>query len=192
MQTKAALGCLAKAVRAETGCELHKPFDPWAWSIENGIPFLSLDEIGVGDAARRHFTVDRPDAWSALLTRYEMQHVVIYNSAHSPERIRSNLAHEVAHFAAEHELTDAWMDDNGRCSGSSSDHEREAAELAGALLVPADVARAHAIKGGDVDTLAKQYEVSLQMARWRMQVSGGPRIAERARKKSAGPRSPSR
>lgn len=180
MQTKAALGRLAKAVRAETNCDLHEPFDPWAWSTDNGIPFLSLDEIGADPAARHRFVVERPAVWSALLTRYGMQHVVLYNPAHSPERIRSNLAHEVAHFAAEHELSNAWMDDNGHCGAASTDDERDAAELAGALLVPVDIARAHAIAGRSIESLAAKYDVSIPMARWRLQASGGPTIAKRA------------
>ena len=190
MQTKAALGRLASAVRTETGCAPHEPFDPWAWSTENGIPFLSLDDIDVGSAARNHFVVDRPHVWSALLTRYDMQHVVLYNPAHSPERIRSNLAHEVAHFAAEHELTEAWLDEAGRCS-ASRDHEREAAELAGALLVPAHIARAHAIGGGSEEALAAKYQVSVPMARWRMGESGGPTIAKRAQQKAGSGRAKS-
>ncbi|OZD85356.1 hypothetical protein CH260_04825 [Rhodococcus sp. 05-2256-B2] len=184
MRTKAALGRLAREVRAETGCGPQDPFDPWAWSRENGIPFVSLDELSVSPEARNHFSVERPEAWSALLTRYDMQHMVLFNSVHSPERIRSNLAHEVAHFAAEHELTNAWMDDEGHCSAANGDHEKEAAELAGALLVPADVARDHSIRGGTAETLAATFEVSLQMARWRMHASGGPMIAKRARAKS--------
>lgn len=184
MQTKAALGRLAKAVRAETGCGPHEPFDPWKWSTDNGIPFLSLDEIGADPAARHHFVIERPGVWSALLTRYGMQHVVLYNSAHARERIRSNLAHEVAHFAAEHELSDAWMDDDGHCGAASTDQENEAAELAGALLVPADIARAHAIAGRSIESLAAKYDVSLQMARWRIGVSGGPTIAQRSRRKA--------
>lgn len=183
MQTKAALGRLARAVRAETGCAPHEPFDPWKWSTDNGIPFLSLDDIDVPPAARHHFVVERPAVWSALLTRYDMQHVVIYNPAHSRERVRSNLAHEVAHFAAEHELSQAWMDDNGHCGAASSDDETDAAELAGALLVPAEAARTHAVAGGSVEALAATYDVSVPMARWRMGASGGTVIAQRARRK---------
>jgi hypothetical protein len=71
------------------------------------------------------------------------------------------------------------MDDDGKCSGSSHDQEQEAAELAGALLVPAHVARAHAIRGGTADALALKYKVSWPTANWRMQLSGGPTIAAR-------------
>lgn len=184
MQTKAALGRLAKMVRTETGCDPHEPFDPWAWSNDNGIPFLSLDEINADPAARHHFVVERPGVWSALLTRYGMQHVVLYNPSHSPERVRSDLVHEVAHLAAEHELSDAWIDDNGGCGATSANDEQEAAELAGALLVPADVARAHAIAGRSIESLADKYDVSIPMARWRLQLSGGPTIAKRVQSRT--------
>jgi len=40
-----------------------------------------------------------------------------------------------------------WRDDD-RCSGASKPQEKEAAELAGALLVPLEAAKAHAIRGG--------------------------------------------
>lgn len=149
-----------------------------------GIPFLSIDEIGADPIALDHFVVNRPEVWSALLTRYGMQHVVLYNPAHGPERTRSNLAHEVAHLAAEHELSGAWIDDRGHCGATSADHETEATELAGALLVPADIARAHAIAGRGAESLAAKYGVSIQMARWRIGVSGGPTIARRSRSKA--------
>ncbi len=183
MTTKAELGRLAAAVRAETGCGLGDPFDPWAWSKENGIPFLALGELPVGPAAKRHFTVTRPGVWSAALARTGMQFVVIYNSSHSPERIRSNLAHEVAHFAAEHELSAAWMDEKGSCGSSSKSDEKDATELAAALLIPPEAARNHAFAGGSPSILAARYRVSEQMARWRMEVSGGHKIAQRYRAK---------
>lgn len=183
MTTKAELGRLAAAVRAETGCGPGDPFDPWAWSEQNGIPFLSLDDLPVDSAARHHFTVSRPGVWSAALARTGMQFVVIYNSAHSPERTRSNLAHEVAHFAAEHELSAAWMDDKGSCGASSKSDERDATELAAALLIPPEAARNHAFAGGSSIALAARFQVSEQMARWRMEVSGGRRIAQRYRAK---------
>ncbi|KAA0921650.1 ImmA/IrrE family metallo-endopeptidase [Rhodococcus sp. ANT_H53B] len=100
-----------------------------------------------------------------------------------PERTRSNLAHEVAHFAAEHELSDAWLDESGQCGASTKDNEKEANELGGALLVPAAAAKAHAISGGSSDELAEKYCVSVPMAEWRMRVSGGLIIAQRARAK---------
>ena len=50
-------------------------------------------------------------------------------------RVRSNLAHEIAHLVAQHSLNTGWMTDD-KCLGSGASQEKEAAELAGALLVP--------------------------------------------------------
>lgn len=182
--SKAALQRLAAAVRAELGLADTEPFDPHLWSREYGVPFLAIDELPISDAARDRFTRDAPELWSAALLRDGSGHVVVYNQAHSTVRVRSNLAHEAAHLVAEHQLTPAWLDRQGKCSGTTRAQETEAAELAGALLVPADRARALAIRGTDPSNVAVQYGVSVDMARWRLDVSGGAVIARRFRAKT--------
>lgn len=178
--TKAALGRLAAEVRQELGLSDAVPFDPHSWSREYGVPFVSLNDVAAAPAAIEHFTLNRPELWSAALVKNGFGHMVVYNSAHSTARVRSNLAHEVAHLVAEHELSSSWMDGDG-CAGGGKVQEEEAAELAGALLVPPPVAKAYAIRGWAASSLANRYEVSVEMAIWRMRVSGGAKIAERAR-----------
>lgn len=186
MRAKAALARLAADIRADFGLNDIDAFDPMSWSEDNGVPFISLDEFSADPAARRRFTEERPEVWSAALLRDGMSHLVIYNSAHSPERTRSNLAHEVAHFEAEHLLSDAWMEEDGSCGGTSRSDEKEAAELAAAILVPAEMAKQHAIRSGAPGALAVRYGVSIQMAEWRMRVSGGHLIRDRAAAKRLG------
>jgi Zn-dependent peptidase ImmA (M78 family) len=183
--SKAALGRLAEEVRAELELRPEEPFDPLAWAQLYGVPFLSLIDIAVSDAAVQRFTRERTEIWSAALLRDGTGHVVVYNPAHSPERTRSNLAHEVAHFVAEHTMSDSWFNDEGSCGVGGASQEAEAAELAGALLVPTHRAKQHAIRGGSPRVLASQYSVSLQMAEWRMRMSGGYLIARRSRSKRA-------
>jgi hypothetical protein len=176
---KAALGRLAAEIRADFGLAPSDAFDPHAWSEANGIPFISIAEFESTEAASRRFLVEKPEVWSAALLKDGRAHLVIYNPAHTTERIRSNLTHEVAHFEAEHPLSGGWLGDDGSCGGSSKPHEKEAAELAGALLVPAEVARVQAIRGGSAADLAARYRVSEPMAEWRMRESGGYVIAQR-------------
>lgn len=183
--SKAALQRLAASVREELSLADGVPFDVDLWSREYGVPFLSIDQLAISDAARDRFTRDAPELWSAALVRNGTGHVVVYNPAHAPVRVRSNLAHEVAHLVAEHSLSPSWVDPHGKCSGTSRAQEAEAAELAGALLVPANRARALAIRGVDPVVVATQYGVSLDMARWRLDVSGGAVIARRHRAKAA-------
>lgn len=178
--TKAALGRLAAEVRRELGLAQAAPFDPHLWAREYGVPFVSLEEVAASTEAVDHFMMNRPERWSAALLKNGTGHIVVYNNAHTNVRVRSNLAHEVAHLVAEHTLNSSWMEDDG-CAGGGKAQESEAAELAGALLIPADVARVHAIRGQTAVSLATSYEVSVEMATWRMRVSGGARIAQRAR-----------
>ena len=182
-QSKAALGRLAAELRSEMGLAEDDPFDPYAWGIAYGVPILSLAEVSASERAVRRFAVERPELWSAALIQNGHGQVVVYNAAHSMVRVRSNLAHEVAHIAAEHAMTSAWMTDSGGCGGTSQVHEKEAAELAGAILIPAERAKVHAIKGRNAADLALTYQVSVEMAQWRMRASGGEMIARRSRTK---------
>ncbi|MGW5569922.1 ImmA/IrrE family metallo-endopeptidase [Nocardia thailandica] len=181
--SKAALARLAADVRWELGLRDHQPFDPFVWAEEYGVSFVSLDEVTMSEAARQRFTTDKPDIWSAALLRDGAGHVVIYNSAHTPERVRSNLAHEVAHLVAEHTVSAAWITKPNACGGTGKEQETEAAELAGALLVPVEQARRSAMRGHDPAVVAARFKVSVEMATWRMRMSGGERIAARTRAK---------
>lgn len=182
---KAALGRLAGEVRRDFSLSDGQPFDPWAWSSEHGIPFISLRDFVADEAAMRHFLHEKPQVWSAALLRDGRRHFVIYNPERSRERTRSDLTHEVAHFEAEHELSPSWTNDGG-CGATSRTQEREAAELAGALLVPAARARAAAIQGVDPGVVAARYQVSVEMAEWRMKMSGGYTIRNRSLSKRQG------
>jgi Zn-dependent peptidase ImmA (M78 family) len=176
---KAELGRLAHEVRRDLGLTPDQRFDPLHWGREWGVPMLSLDQATSDPATLQRLTVDAPELWSAAVVRDQLGHCVIYNHAHSAPRIRSDLAHEVAHLIAEHRLDVAWMEPGGKKCGASPAHEKEAAELGAALLVPAAAAKTHAVYGRQPDTLATKFGVSLEMATWRMGISGGPKIRER-------------
>jgi Zn-dependent peptidase ImmA (M78 family) len=180
---KAALGRLATEVRQDFNLTDDQPFDPFAWAAEHGIPFISLRDFTADEAAMRHFLEDKPQVWSAALLRDGNRHFVIYNPERSRERTRSDLTHEVAHFEAEHAPSPAWTNDGGGCGGASKAQEREAAELAGALLIPAGRAKLAAIRGVDPEAVALRYQVSVEMAQWRMKMSGGYTIRQRSRSK---------
>lgn len=176
---KAELGRLADDVRSELGLDSKQPFDPDMWSDVWGVKILSLSQATDDPATLHRLTVEAPELWSAALVKDQTGHFIIYNHAHSEARILSNLAHEIGHLVAEHRLDIAWMDASGKKCGASPAHEKEAAELGGALLVPASEAKTHAIYGRPTSALAARYRVSEEMASWRMGVSGGPKIRER-------------
>lgn len=176
---KAELGRLANEVRKDLGLTPQQRFDPHLWSEHWGVNILSLDQATDDPVALRRLTQDAPELWSAAVVKDGSGHFIIYNHAHSAQRILSDLAHEIAHLVAEHRLDVAWMEPSGKKCGASPAHEKEAAELGAALLIPASEAKTHAVYGRDPQTLAERFGVSLEMSAWRMGVSGGSKIRER-------------
>lgn len=176
---KTDLGRLADDVRQELGLTPGEPFDPQLWAKDWGVTILSLDQATDDPVTLHRLTVEAPELWSAAVIKDGTGHLVIYNHAHSLPRILSDLAHEIGHLIGEHPLDVAWMDASGKKCGASPAHEKEAAELGGALLVPASEAKTHAIYGRPVAPLADRYGVSLEMATWRMRASGGEKIRQR-------------
>lgn len=67
--------------------------------------------------------------------------------------------------------------------------EKEAEELAGALLVPEEKAKIALIKDIAPLVVANRYQVSVEMATWRMKMSRGYAIRERSRRRGARPAS---
>lgn len=185
---KAALGRLAMEVRKDFGLSEDQPFDPFRWSDENGVPFISLRDFTADEAAMHRFLEEKPHVWSAALLRDGRRSLVLYNPERSNERIRSDLTHEVAHFEAEHDPSPAWTSEDSSCGGTTKEQEKEAAELAGALLVPPEAAKLAVIRGLEPHAVATRFQVSVEMAAWRMKMSGGYAILARSRRK----RSPAR
>ena len=179
-RSNAELGRLALEVRGDFGLLDTQPFDPFAWSRECGIPFISLRDFTADEAAMHHFLHERSHVWSAALIKDGRSHLVIYNPQHSTARTRSDLTHEIAHFEADHEPSPSWTDEAGGCGGTSKVHEQEAVELAASILIPPVKAKEAAIFGRTPQWLAGRYQVSIEMATWRMNTSGGYVIARRA------------
>lgn len=55
----------------------------------------------------------------------------------------------------------------------NGEHEGAANEMAGQLLIPSGTARGLAYRGVAVDGVARRFRVSPELARWRLNVSGG-------------------
>lgn len=185
--SKAALHRLAQEVRRELNLDDYEPFDMRLWAEEYGVPIVSAAEVGASAAAMNHITSKAPHVWSAALIQDGMGHVIVYNPAHTRVRVRSNLAHEVGHIVAEHALEPTWLDQDGGCTATNKAQELEAAELAGALLIPQPMAQRAAMRQERAEVIADRYQVSIEMASWRMRMSGGAHIAARrkARQRAA-------
>lgn len=180
---KAALKRLALELRREVDLTAHEPFDPLVLAELYGVEVVRLSEIECSPEALRHFQVDRPERFSgALVPLPGGGTVIIENDFHEPERRVSTASHEVAHVTLEHPFAATLTDSKG-CRVSTPEHEYEAAELSGELLLPSEAAKKLAFDRVPDEEVARRFGISVALARWRMNVTGARRIADRARAK---------
>lgn len=182
--TKAALRRLALEVRAEVGVGVHGPLDPYRLAQQYGLQVHRLSDLDCTEAAG-HFGLVSPAAFSGALVPFGHGAVIVDNDSHDWLRRRSTTAHEVAHWVLEHPFTAPLMTSGHQCRIADPEREREAAELGGELLVPAGHAQQLAYRNATDSEVAAVFEVSVEMARWRMDGTGARTIARRAARKRA-------
>ena len=180
---KTQLKKLALELRSEIGLTPHERFSPHQLAELYGIDVIPLSEVSGGESALRHFSIERPDVFSgALIPCTDGSTVIVENDAHPPERRASTASHEISHVVLEHPFA-ATLTDAGRCRVMNREHEDEAAELSGELLLPTEAARRLAFNSVDDPEVAQRFGISLEFARWRMNATGARKIAMRAHAK---------
>lgn len=172
---------LALDLRAEIGLDAHAPFDPYAFALEYGIPVVQLS--GLEGAARDHFLKADGSALSGALIPSGTGVLILENDAQPLTRRRTTMCHELAHVVLEHQFG-VSLADQRKC-GLSSEQEAEADWLSGEMLIPCDGAFRLARANATDEQAADAYEVSLAVARWRMNQSGARKVTERTRAKWA-------
>jgi hypothetical protein len=170
---------LALELRAEIDLDAHTPFDPYAFASEYGIPIVQLSSLD--GPARDHFLKTEGSALSGALIPTGTGVVILENDAQLLARRRTTICHELAHVVLEHEFGMSLSDER-RC-GLSGDQEAEADWLSGEMLIPYDGAIRLARANATDERAAQVFEVSLAVARWRMNHSGARKVIERTRAK---------
>jgi Zn-dependent peptidase ImmA (M78 family) len=169
---------LALELRAEVELGTFDPFDPWALAQLYGVAIYDIAGVDCSPDALVHFTSANVLAFSGALVPTTGGLVILENPAHAEVRRRSTVSHEMAHVTLEHEFSMRLVNERG-CRVANSDQEAEAAELSGELLVPFKAACVAARKAYSDDDVADHFQVSLAVARWRMNSTGARKIAQR-------------
>jgi Zn-dependent peptidase ImmA (M78 family) len=172
---------LAIELRAEVGVDAFGPFDPYALAELYGIAVIPLSVVET--SAKDRFLVSRPEVFSGALIRVGNACVILENDAHTVERRRATLSHELAHVMLEHEFPLA-LTTGDSCTGEG-DQEHEADRLGGELLIPYASAFRFARRNAPDVVVAAEMGVSVAYARWRMNASGARTVAQRTRTKYA-------
>lgn len=171
---------LALELRSELGVDAHVPFDPYALAGEYGIKVVALSSLD--GAARDHFLRQDGSALSGALIPTGTGVVILENDAQLPARRRTTMCHELAHVVLEHAFGISLSADERKC-GLGGDQESEADWLSGEMLLPYEAALRLARSNASDETAARTFDVSLAVARWRMNHSGARTVVQRTRAK---------
>ncbi|MER5494875.1 ImmA/IrrE family metallo-endopeptidase [Streptomyces sp. NPDC002490] len=186
--TKRALEGLALEERQRIGADLHDPLDLTRLTDEWGVRVYELSDLaahGCSPAALDYFSSAGAGQWSAALVPAGTGCFILVNSSHTPQRRRSNIAHEMGHLLLEHEFSGLLVSDGGCRSldPAMKVKEQEAHDLSAELLIPKSAAIKAAFDNLDDPQVAQRFDVSVEFARMRMNSSGARKIAARYRAK---------
>lgn len=175
---KAESNRLAIEMRAELGLRPTSPLDPRRLADH-----LDIDVTAFSSVREKAPLVDvllgpEQEAVSALTVHAGTRRSVFVNDAHSHGRQNSSIAHELAHALLLHAPGPA-LDPRG-CRHWNGEIEEEANWLGGNLLLTNEAARAVVRwRLTEVEAM-ERYEVSSEMLRWRINVSGARRVYGRS------------
>jgi hypothetical protein len=173
---------IAELVRGDLGLGPLDRLDCFALAEAWGIPVVSLGELREDGASEASITrLMSPDAgFSATTVVVGPRRLIVYNPRHEQGRKASSLAHELAHMLLEHEAAPAVG--VGGCRHWDGLQEAEADWLGSTLLVPRTSALAWMLESDDVDAGARNFGVSVELFRWRVNVTGVRREVQRLRR----------
>lgn len=169
---------IAAEIRTELGLAPLDPLDPVAVADKLAIPIIALSDFVEAPKAQ-YLLTGEPEAFSAVTVFRGTERTIVHNDGHAPGRQNSNLAHELGHGLLHHPPTPA-LDDTG-CRHWNQDIEDEAQWLAGCLLLTEDAALSIARAKTPLSVAAARYGISEQMVRFRLNMTGAYKRAERAR-----------
>ena len=114
----------------------------------------------------------QPGAFSACTFTIGEKHVIVYNPLSSPGRTQSDVAHEVSHIMLGHDMKSVETIGGFTFFTCDPEEEQEANWLAGCLLLPRRLLYLAAKRGLRGPEIAEAYNVSEQMASFRLRTTG--------------------
>jgi Zn-dependent peptidase ImmA (M78 family) len=99
--------------------------------------------------------------------------VIVFNPLRSEPRRQSDVAHELSHLILKHDLSEIREVAGLPFRTCRADQEEEATALGGALLLPRPLLLRATSRGMSADEIAQTYAVTVEMARFRVNTTGG-------------------
>lgn len=162
---------LAKATRAEMDLSASDPVNVFDLATHLGAEVMDAAEL-VDIAKLEELEEMQPGAFSACTFAFDDRHVIVFSPLASIGRRHSDIAHELAHILLKHEMKTIEKIGDAIFHTCDPDEEQEANWLAGCLLLPRPLLVKEAKAGNSSRQIAEKFEVSDQMAAFRLRATG--------------------
>jgi Zn-dependent peptidase ImmA (M78 family) len=171
---------LAASVREDLGLSPHDELSLDAAAEHLGIRLVSAETLVDLDRLNE---LERLQAFSFSACTFDIDgvSVIVYNPIRSEARRRSDIAHEISHIILDHQLSELREIAGVPFRSCRPDQEEEATNLGGTLLLPRPMLIKAATRGMSIEQVAKDYRVTTDMARFRLNTTGVTRQVARAR-----------
>lgn len=175
---------MSKSLRAELRLGAAEPLTPNQLASYLDVSIWPVTDLGLENKDLKQLLVVDGDSWSAITVSFAGRDAIVTNPRHRKGRFSSDVMHELAHLLLGHEPTKVYVVGGADLALREYDQpkEREADWLAGALLLPRGALLAIAHRNLDDKTVSREYGVSRQMLRFRLNVTGVRRQVERQRR----------
>jgi Zn-dependent peptidase ImmA (M78 family) len=161
----------AKRIRAELCLGPAEPVDMFQLAKHLGIRVIAADELI--DLTRLQ-DLERVQAFAFSACTFDINgiKVVVVNPLRTPARRASDIAHELSHLLLNHRLDEIRIVADVPFRTCRPDQEEEATNLGGTLLLPRPLLLSAVRRGLDEQGIAAQYDVTTEMARFRVNRTG--------------------
>lgn len=168
--------CESTALQYRTALRLDaaEPLPALKLAAHIGVRVVGIEQVpGLSAKALAQLTKGDPESWSGLLVAHRGINAVVINTTHSAGRQSSSLMHECSHVILNHRPAQALQSPGGiLISSYDRQQEDEADWLGGTLLLPRVALLKIAQKGPNYSERTREYGVSADMLRMRLDLTG--------------------
>jgi len=170
----------AARVRKDLGLASHDRLDPRALAHQMKIAIVDAAEL-VRLEELEELERLQAFAFSAATFEIEDRKIIVVSPLRDVGRQNSDIAHELAHVMLKHDLSEIREIDGMPFRTCKPDEEEEATAFGGTLLLPRPLLLSAARRKTTIEQIAGQYDVTVEMARFRYNTTGvGKQIGARS------------
>ena len=161
----------AAKIRKELGLAPHDRLDPR--DVANYLRVSIVDAGELVDVAELE-ELERLQsfAFSAATFEIDDRKIIVVSPLRNAGRQNSDIAHELAHVMLDHDLSEIREIDGMPFRTCKPDEEEEATAFGGTLLLPRPLLLSAARRRATIEQIAQQYDVTVEMARFRYNTTG--------------------